>query len=75
MRVKLVNDFHNTETTVYAKEYHGRHYVTRRQYNRAMRALCPSRSQGCACGGIRGGDYGLELYGEDARVCYQGTGI
>jgi len=75
MMVRLVNDFHNTEAFVNAKEYHGRHYVTRRQYNRAMRTLCPSRSQGCTCGGIRGGDYSLELHGEDARVYYQGQGV
>ena len=59
MRIKLVNEFHQTGVVVIAKRENDLHYVSYAAYKRAINRLCGIR--GCQCGGIRGGDYQLEL--------------
>jgi hypothetical protein len=52
--ITIINDFHNTETRIRVGDDMS---ITKRQYQRARRALCGI--QGCTCGGDRGGRYQL----------------
>ena len=58
MRIKLINEFHQTGVVVIAKRENDLHYVSYAAYKRAINKLCGVR--GCQCGGIRGGDWQLE---------------
>lgn len=48
MKLTLINDFHKTETTVYAKN----NTINQNQIKRAKKRLCGIST--CCCGGIRG---------------------
>jgi hypothetical protein len=48
MKVTLMNNFHNTETTVFSK----RGFISARSIKRAEEKLCGIKE--CECGGIRG---------------------
>jgi hypothetical protein len=53
MKITLRNDFHNTGTTLNAKEVAGgSYYLSRSQVRKARRDLCGVA--GCTCGGYIG---------------------
>ena len=63
MRIRLTNNFHNTETYIFLKPT-GEYLVSRRAAKRSANALCGIK--GCTCGdtfGARGGHY-LEVINE-----------
>ena len=71
--LKLSNDFHRTRATIHAHatERAGEYLITRRQTQRAQRALCGMSD--CKCGGYfgeRAGDYLIvtETYSRDLIV-------
>jgi len=72
MRIIFKNSFHNTTAIVFAKPRCGNYVVSKRQYRRASKSLCPSIDQGCTCGVIRGGRYNLFFAGDEFLVTFEG---
>ena len=52
MKVRLISDFHKTETFVIAKKEGVKYYISERAYKRAKRKLCGIK--GCQCGAPHG---------------------